>query len=155
MQLFLMRHGIAEPFGLREDSQRALTETGRLRVQAQFQAQAEALSGVSKIVHSPYLRAVETAQIGAEILGISGMVSDERLTPEADPRDALALLEADAADTVLYVTHNPFVGRLIGLLCEGDSRWMEPMDTGMLALLEADWPASAMATLNWKVAAPR
>jgi len=149
-----MRHGIAEPFGLVDDAERALTEQGRQRVMRQFQAHKESLE-IDFIVHSPYLRACETAQIGANVLGITRLESDERLVPEADAVQALALLEQHADATVLYVTHNPFVGRLIGLLCEGSARYPEPMDTGMLAQLSGDWPAAGLAQLDWKHSAPR
>jgi len=153
MKLFLMRHGIAEPFGIKPDEQRILTERGRTLVAAQFKACASELS-IEQIIHSPYQRTTETAQIGAQLLNVKTLVSDERLTPEADIQLALELLETYADIPTLYVTHNPFVGRLIGLLCEGSSRFAEPMDTGMLAAIETDWPASGLGRLIWKRPVP-
>jgi len=153
MMLYLMRHGIAEPFGCKPDTQRALTPAGRAGVLAQFTA-SQSLLTVQQIVHSPYLRAQQTAQLGAQLLAVP-LIVDDRLTPDDDPANALALLEQYADIPTLYVTHNPFVGRLIGLLCEGSSRAIEPMDTGMLAAVECDWPAAGMGTLCWKRAVPR
>lgn len=151
--IYLMRHGIAEPFGCKPDSQRALTAAGRAGIQVQFEA-CQPLLPVQQIIHSPYLRAQQTAQLGAQLLSVP-LIVDDRLTPDDDPANALTLLEQYADVPTLYVTHNPFVGRLIGLLCEGNSRAIEPMDTGMLAALECDWPAAGMATLSWKRAVPR
>lgn len=150
--IWLMRHGIAEPFGLRADEQRALTEQGRSLVCAQIN-QNRAVLPVQCIVHSPYRRAMETAQLAGQVLGVGDLVVDSRLVPDSSPLQALNLLEEYADTQVLYVTHNPLVGRLIGLLCEGDSRRPEPMDTAMLAAIECDWPASGMGTLRWKKAA--
>lgn len=153
MLIYLMRHGLAEPFGSRNDEQRELTEAGRNQVRAQCIASRERLR-IDQIIHSPYLRARQTAQIAAELLGVERVLVDDRLTPEADPRLALELLERDSETSTLYVTHNPFVGKLIGLLCQGDSRWLEPMDTAMLAAVETDWPAAGLGRLCWKQAAP-
>ncbi|MBY4676940.1 SixA phosphatase family protein [Marinobacterium arenosum] len=154
MMIYLMRHGLAEPFGSRNDELRELTEAGRNQVRAQFIASRDRLLQIEQIVHSPYLRARQTAQIGAELLGVERLLADDRLVPEADPRLALELLERDSDTTTLYVTHNPFVGKLIGLLCQGDSRQPEPMDTAMLAMVEADWPAAGLGRLRGKHAAP-
>ncbi len=154
MMVYLMRHGIAEPFGCKPDPQRSLTAVGRARVQAQFEA-CQPLLAVQRIVHSPYLRAQQTAQIGAQVLTGTPLIVDGRLTPDDDPATALAVLEQYADLPTLYVTHNPLIGRLIGLLCEGSSRVVEPMETGMLAAIECNWPAAGMGTLAWKRAVPR
>ncbi|MCV6590700.1 MAG: histidine phosphatase family protein [Marinobacterium sp.] len=153
-RVFLMRHGIAEPFGIREDCDRALTERGRLLLQAQFQSRADELSAINRIVHSPYRRASETAKIAAQSLGVEQLIIDERLIPDADPVHLLVLLEQHFDNPTLYITHNPFVGRLISLLCEGSTRHVVPVDTGMLVILECEWPAAGMAELHGCFAVP-
>lgn len=152
MKLFLMRHGQAEPFGLTEDFQRQLTDVGRMMVSQQVNKRRDLLASAELIVHSPYVRTCQTAEIASALLGDLPMVESDLITPDSDPQAALALLERYAQQEVIYVTHNPFVGYLIGLLRDGEGRSVEPMDVAMLALLEADWPAAGLAVLKKKYA---
>src|SRR5688572_13080505 len=94
MELFIVRHAIAEePRAELEDAERALTSKGRKRFARSVDALAALDIQFDRIVHSPWRRAAQTAEL---------------LTPlcENDPRahDALArppdsaLLELLAAD---------------------------------------------------------
>ena len=69
-----------------------------------------------RIVTSPYRRALETAALVGDLLGLSEPATTlSDLVPESEPDDALtAVLAAiDEADPVLVVAHLPLLDRLL------------------------------------------
>src|SRR5690606_6979608 len=72
MRLYLVRHGIAEDPSLqRPDSARALTAPGIERLRLQGRALRRAGFAVDVILSSPLVRAVQTAEILGQTLGIA------------------------------------------------------------------------------------
>ncbi|MGZ0781991.1 phosphohistidine phosphatase SixA [Pseudomonas saponiphila] len=144
MKLWVLRHGQAEPHAASDD-QRNLTAHGRQEVLGS----AAQLIGqpISAIIASPYVRAQQTAQLVRQALGFEGEIRTVPwLTPEANPLQVLEHL--DSADNLLLVSHQPLVGKLIGLLQHGHLRDPQPMNTASLAELEGDWPLAGLMTLN-------
>ena len=133
MKLWVLRHGEAEPYGSRPDSERALTAHGReevLRSAARLMGQP-----VTAIYASPYLRAQETAQLVREALGFEPEIRTvDWLTPETDP-DKVAEQLVSVSD-VLLVSHNPLVGNLLSYLQHGAGYPPEKVSTAGLAELE-------------------
>ena len=75
MQIYLLRHGIAEDARPgHSDAKRALTKEGGERVAEVIKAARRAGAEPSLIVSSPFVRAVETARIAAEGLGYKGNI---------------------------------------------------------------------------------
>ncbi len=109
-QLWLLRHGEAEPHGTRPDHERRLTERGV--EQARNAGIVLALLGVdfAAVLTSPKVRAAETARLAAAAWGAEPEIL-EPLAGGFDARDALAALDAhagsDADDRVLVVGHEP------------------------------------------------
>ncbi|CAI8993404.1 phosphohistidine phosphatase [Pseudomonas sp. IT-P44] len=133
MKLWVLRHGEAEPYGSRPDSERTLTAHGReevLRSAARLMGQP-----VTAIYASPYLRAQETAQLVREALGFEPEIRTvDWLTPETDP-DKVAEQLVLVSD-VLLVSHNPLVGNLLSYLQHGAGYPPEKVSTAGLAELE-------------------
>src|SRR5471030_3475779 len=104
MKLWVLRHGEAEPYGSRPDSERALTAHGReeaLRSAAELIGQP-----LQAIYASPYLRAQQTAQLVREALGFEAeVITVPWLTPEGNPRDVS--LRLDTGENLLLVSHQP------------------------------------------------
>lgn len=115
MDLFLVRHGIAEPRTLTlPDDQRPLTRRGRARF-------VQAVSGLQRlgvqlrqVHHSPWLRAAETAALLAPVLHGELLVSRAL----ARPPDASLLDEIDQTPAAL-VGHEPWMSEWLGLLVAG------------------------------------
>ncbi|MEB3816399.1 MAG: histidine phosphatase family protein [Desulfurococcales archaeon] len=129
----VMRHARAEPKspGL-PDSERRLTEEGR--------RQAESIARLlpwrpSRIVSSPYRRALETAEVIARETGAPLEVS-ELLAPDSFNLEAFKKL---AADGVLLVGHAPSVEEVVG----GILGCRVKMKTASVAVMEVEGDGSA------------
>ena len=64
MNLILLRHGLAEPHGSREDRLRALTAKGRERTLMVCQRACQLGLGGPTLISSPLVRARQTGEIG-------------------------------------------------------------------------------------------
>jgi len=119
MQLYVVRHGIAEDGGEGiPDASRVLTEKGRRRFQKTARAFAKGGRNLDLILTSPLVRAVQTAEIlaGATDHGEVGVL--EELDPKFDVgalRDAIAR-RAGEAQSVAVVGHEPQLSSLLAAL---------------------------------------
>lgn len=119
MNFYLVRHGDAVSETL--DAQRPLSRLGQEQVEQVARAAAARQARVSAIFHSGILRAEQTAEILAAHLGSArGVQQMSGLAPQDDPAIAKAELE-DAPASVMLVGHLPHLGRLAGLLINGDA----------------------------------
>jgi phosphohistidine phosphatase len=145
MKLWVLRHGEAEPYGSRPDSERALTAHGR---EEALRSAAELIGKpISAIYASPYLRAQETAQLVREVLGFEPEIRTvEWLTPDNRPQAVAEQLVS--VDYALLVSHNPLVGNLLGYLQHGHVQQPEAVKTAGLAELEGDLPLAGAMKLN-------
>lgn len=133
MKLIIMRHGEAGWHSL--DHERELTEHGRESVArvAREIAASDWRPGI--IWSSPLVRARQTAAIVSEILNCP---VEERafITPDDDPGECLNhLIEDDARENLMLVSHMPLVGSLSTLLVDGHRRGL-PYMTGQAVVLD-------------------
>ncbi|MFC3608942.1 phosphohistidine phosphatase SixA [Stutzerimonas tarimensis] len=143
MKLWLLRHGEAEPRA-RSDAERALTERGRLETRAS----AAHLADVRSILASPLVRAQQTAALAGEILAFAGEIQTVPwATPDSDPLAAMRYLDRFEGESVLLVSHMPFIGELGGLLVHGHRRDPLSMRTGSLAELDGEAMAAGLMRL--------
>ncbi|MFC1522428.1 phosphohistidine phosphatase SixA [Elusimicrobiota bacterium] len=117
MRLYLVRHGDAVTHDI--DPQRPLSDTGRLNAEKM----AEYLKGIdvnmAEVWHSKKLRAKETAEIFADILGGEKMIRREKhgLSPD-DPIGGIASEISGEKKDLMIVGHLPFLDKLACALCE-------------------------------------
>lgn len=115
LQLWLMRHGIAEdPDYAGSDAGRALTDLGRQQVAAAAAWLGERVAVPQVIWHSPLLRTEQTAHTVAETLRIP--ISPQAKTVLAPGMTAdrlLAAVGASGAEVILCVGHQPDIGAAI------------------------------------------
>lgn len=112
-QLWLLRHGEAEPHDARPDADRRLTDRGR----EQSRVAGCALAALKVQVHlcftSPKVRARDTALLACEALGIEP-VEHKPLAAGFDADEALTLMAAAGADQrVLVVGHDPDFSQVV------------------------------------------
>ena len=114
--LYLFRHGKAAQQV--PDGPRSLTPTGReeaRRVAEHFKKKG---LKVQTLWHSPKTRAVETAGIFLEIAGKDGIKVEENkgLKPEGRAQEVFEEINGEKVDSLMLVSHLPFIGELASLL---------------------------------------
>ena len=109
--LFLLRHGEAESlFGGISDAMRNLTQRGRKNILDQAVGLSREEHGIQAIHHSPYTRAVQTAEIVNGELGLSLHVFEE-LTPSGSVGPVVNRFSG-LEHNILAVSHLPLIAEL-------------------------------------------
>lgn len=145
MRLYVLRHGQAHPGW--PDEPRQLMEEGRAEVRKVVAKRATDLDGLEAIVTSPLTRAQQTAAEAIAVLNWRGdLLQTDCITPEGSIVECCHFLEQVAADAVMLVSHQPFVGELIAYLTSDIS---QSMKTGSLAALDVEYCARGGAELRW------
>jgi phosphohistidine phosphatase len=112
-QLWLLRHGEAEPHDARSDDERRLTDRGRDQARAAGAALAALKVNIHLAFTSPKVRGRDTAAIACERLGVEP-IEHAPLAGGFDLDDALALIAAAGADQrVLVVGHEPDFSQVV------------------------------------------
>jgi phosphohistidine phosphatase len=119
MQIYLLRHGIADDGKPgHSDSERALTSEGRDKLRRVLKRARAAEVAPSLILSSPYRRALETAQVAAEVLDYHGkVVRTQALVPEASPHDTWDEIRGRQGESaVLLASHEPLMSSMAAFL---------------------------------------
>ena len=146
MRLLLLRHGEAG-FNAPTDQQRRLTDNGRQQLQQMLSVNAAKLDGVERIIHSPFVRTTETADLVNSVQS-AALSPSALLTPESSPQAVVDWLAEQRDEVLILVTHQPLIGALVSLLCEGNLRRPEPMLPGTMAIIELTFPAAGLGQLQ-------
>jgi phosphohistidine phosphatase len=142
MHLTLVRHAPAEAGD--DDFARPLTRQGRRR----FRQAVEGLEGLGlhfeRVLHSPALRALETAELLLPVA--DGLEVTSLLAEEPSP----ALLDALAGDFLAAVGHEPWLSMLLAWLTTGEARHGQhfTLKKGGVALLEGNAVPGGMRLLG-------
>jgi phosphohistidine phosphatase len=161
MQVYLLRHGIAEPPrpGL-DDPGRALLPEGKKRLRAVLRAAKAAGVQPALVMTSPYRRAKETAEIAAKSLGYADeIVTTNALQPGRMPEEIWEELRSIAADSVLLAGHEPLFGYLTGFLLSTPSLLIDVKKGSIVRIDVEQSGPRPRGVLRWyltpKLAAPR
>ncbi|WP_368165897.1 phosphohistidine phosphatase SixA [Aeromonas sp. R9-1] len=121
MKIYIMRHGQAG-MNAKSDESRPLTEQGLHESVQMARWLAPQMTGLDRVIHSPYLRARETwLAICSELPEARVVEESDEITPYGDAARVASYLEALAgnAESLLVVSHLPLVGYLVHALCPG------------------------------------
>ncbi|HEY0707558.1 MAG TPA: histidine phosphatase family protein [Polyangia bacterium] len=136
-RIFLVRHGIAEDSHAGGDEARALTEEGRTAFRKFARDMADELRGENRIigiVTSPLVRAVQTAEILADAVGITEVRTEMSLAADvATPRSLTALARKLGAGWA-FVGHNPSFGNTVATWLGLDPRTVSFRKGGLCAI---------------------
>jgi phosphohistidine phosphatase len=112
-QLWLLRHGEAEPHDAKPDFDRELTERGRAQSRSAGVALAALELTFQAVYTSPKVRARDTALLACEALGEEPIVTPVLAEDfsVADARDLLLGVEPDGR--ILVVGHNPDFAQVV------------------------------------------
>ena len=132
-----MRHGPAEdhaPSG--RDFDRQLTPAGRARTEQTVRDLVKRGERPKRVLSSPLIRAVQTAEIVRSILDLEGAVQlREELAPGGPSLELMRELVEGGAKRVLLVGHEPDVSLLTTSLLQ---TWSRGFDKAMIVGLRVD-----------------
>jgi phosphohistidine phosphatase len=154
MELYLFRHGIAEDAGPGlPDPKRALTDEGKRKVADVVKAARRAGAAPSLIVTSPYVRAVETAQIAVAGFDYKGdIVRTETLVPFGSPDKVWAELRDYREETAILLTgHEPLLSSLAAHLLASPALQVEMKKAAMVRIDVESLGAAPHGILRWIV----
>lgn len=121
--LWIGRHGEAEDVDASSDFQRRLTEDGRREVAEQTRWLIQWEPVPELILHSPLVRARQTAQAMAGELPPGVLVQeDARLSPGFSTAELVRRLNDAGVNQVVCIGHQPDIGRAILELTTEESR---------------------------------
>jgi phosphohistidine phosphatase len=128
MRIYLVRHAEAE--STEPDSDRRLTPEGRKQARRVGRRLAEAGQRPDAVLHSPLIRARETAELIAAPLGLTPE-QDDRLAPGATTDGVRAA--AGGRAEVIVVGHQPDCGQIAAELTGGAE---PPFPPGGMVVIE-------------------
>jgi phosphohistidine phosphatase len=152
MEIYILRHGIAEDGQAGQpDGERALTAEGKKKLRNVLRAAAKAGVAPSLILTSPYRRALQTAELAAEILGYKGdLLRTKALQPGSEPQAVWEEIRVhkDQAN-ILMAGHEPLFGRLTAYLLAAPTLQID-FKKGAIACVELDrFAAEPQGVLRW------
>ncbi len=127
MNLYMIRHGIAQPLGKKNDfrdEKRVLTSDGRDRMRASAKGLRKLGIEFDIILTSPLARANETAEIIAEALGVDKkqIHRTDNLKPGASAEELFSEIKKHKnAESIALVGHQPDLGELISRIAHGNT----------------------------------
>lgn len=119
MELYLLRHGIAEDFAPSgRDADRALTAEGKRKLREVLKVAAAAHLRPTLVLSSSYKRAKETASLAGKVLDYNGeIVECSTLVPHAHPNELWEEVRVHRKEAkLLLVSHEPLLGQAAALL---------------------------------------
>lgn len=120
MKIYLVRHG--EALSTEADPERPLSPKGKTEVQRMADHLASLHLGISQILHSPKLRAEQTAEIFARAFNAQLTLCPSTLDSEADVYPVMSMLPSFSSDTML-VGHLPMLAKLLSALVIHDENY--------------------------------
>jgi phosphohistidine phosphatase len=155
-QLYLLRHGVAAPYGTPgiDDDDRPLTPDGERRVRVVGRGLRRLKVKVVRIATSPLPRALKTAQIVADALGEPDLVEVvDELRAGQDASSIRSWLATRQETRLMVVGHNPSLSDLLALLTTGDENHAYcELRKGGVASLRGD--PRGLYTVDW-IARPK
>ena len=151
MEIYLLRHGIAEDRNPAGDAARALTEEGRKKLRRVLERAARAGVEPSLILSSPLQRAIQTAGIAAEVLGYQNrIVRVPALEPEASPEsfweDVRGRREESA---ILAAGHEPMLSATAAFLLGAPALQVDMKKAALVAIAIDRLSGNPQGVLRW------
>jgi phosphohistidine phosphatase len=155
MDLLVIRHAIAGDRAEwaktgRPDHERPITPEGRERMQQIARALQRLVPNLDLLATSPFVRAVETADVVAEAYEKLEIVDAPPLAPGGTPDEVQAWLAARPEQRIAIVGHEPDLGQLVSWFVLGSPSAGIGLKKGGACLLGfAGAPERATAELKW------
>jgi phosphohistidine phosphatase len=150
MELYLLRHGIAED-NAATDADRQLTEEGRQKLRRVLKRAASAGVSPSLILSSPYKRAIETAEIAAAELDYKGKILRVgSLTPDSSPPSVWSeIREHRDQPSILLAGHEPLFSSTVAYLLGSTQEMIDFRKAALVRIDIRGFSASPQGVLQW------
>lgn len=154
MNLYFLRHGKACARGRqwRPDSTRPLTREGEKKIHDIARGLQSLDVSFDLVLTSPYLRALRTAEILAEVFQSKKLFETRNLAPEAAPENIIDEIKDSfsALKQIALVSHEPLMTRLLSFLLSGqDTMAIDLRKGGCGKVSINEWRNGACASLEW------
>jgi phosphohistidine phosphatase len=154
MRIYLVRHAIAVPRdapGVADDASRELTKQGITRMRRAVRGLSPLKIDLNQIWASPYLRALQTAEILAQAFPRCGSVRTlPALAPGGDFDSIVrALAEDPSLDNLALVGHEPDLGELAARLLGSQTPILQFKKGGMACIEIEELDAPYRGELCW------
>jgi phosphohistidine phosphatase len=154
MDLYLLRHGIAEEGGTgMNDADRALTAEGRRKLRQVLMAACDAKVSLDLIVSSPLKRALQTAEVARKTLRYKGaIIKTKALEPGASVQQVWDEIR-DYRDKayVMLVGHNPLFSYLAAYLLGSTGMQVDFKKGGLMKISFEHFPPAPRGMLCWYI----
>lgn len=139
MQLYVIRHAIAEPkLPEQEDATRELTRDGIRKLRQVVRGLRTLEIEIARILTSPWTRALETAKLLGPISDGRPIVTE--LLAQAPRAELLAMIAEDPGPTAV-VGHEPWLSELVAWLAFGDTRHHDAIQFKKAGVVDLDGTA--------------
>lgn len=152
MELYLMRHGIAEDAKPGQpDAARPLTEDGCYKVEGVLELARNAGVDPDLILSSPYLRAIQTARIARDELAVREAVLEfPSIVPHGNPETVWNDLRSYAQYRSLFLTgHEPLFSQLAAYLLNSPALLIEVKKASIIRIDVAAMGPTPRGVLRW------
>lgn len=142
MELYVIRHAIAQQLGRKNDftdEKRALTSEGRERVREAARGLRRLGVEFDLILTSPLVRAVETAEIIASVLGLGKKEIEQtgNLAPDASTENLFTEIKRHTgAESIALVGHQPDLGEIISRIIQGNGNLAIELKKGSVCCIK-------------------
>jgi Phosphohistidine phosphatase SixA len=118
MKIYLIRHGDAESSSLsQKDFDRNLSAQGIEKLKKTVYGWKNYIKSFDFLVSSPYLRAIQTTQIIADIYNINNkIIIDERIGCGSRTEDIINIANSLAVEKIAFIGHEPDMSNHISSL---------------------------------------
>jgi phosphohistidine phosphatase len=115
MNIYLIRHGDAEKSSIgKRDYDRELTASGRIKLKSAVLSWKNLIKGFDSIVVSPLVRAVQTANIIAELYGITDKILiDKKLSAGSRTESIIEIANSLNCEQIAFVGHQPDLSEIL------------------------------------------
>jgi phosphohistidine phosphatase len=150
MELYLLRHGIAEDHAA-TDADRQLTDEGRQKLRRVMKRAAAAGVQASLILSSPYKRAIETAEIAASELNYKGeILRTGALTPDSSPPSLWSEIRDHRNEQAILLTgHEPLFSATVAFLLGSTHQMVDFRKAALVRIDVHNFSASPQGILQW------
>ncbi len=156
MQIYLLRHGIAEdPTPGQPDSARALVPEGRRKLKEVLRLARQADTAVSLILSSPYRRARESADMVSELLSNEAeLLESDTLTPDGRPDLVWQEIRAHrAVDSILLASHEPLISATAAYLLNAPNLRIDFKKGAIMRIDMESFGPQPQGILKWMITA--